>query len=204
MGSHQPNELFRARREAVLSPSGSGEPMSCAELARAVNEYLAPGRRSGPFDTNTFAQYEHGTTHWPRADRREALRAVLGADTDADLGFCNSWQPHGRHDPENTTRREATPVAARSPLDEVERLAVVVPMPVAFQGGAPVMRHAVGNNLIVTISAAPQADEAPCPREVWAGHTNPAAAVPGAEPDNSAVTIRVEILNRTISESSES
>lgn len=204
MGSHQPNELFRARRVALPSPSGSGEPMSCAELARAVNAYLAPRRGWAALDGDTIATYERGTIHWPRAARREALRAVLGAGTDADLGFYNSWRARGRHDPENMTRQEATPVAARPPQDDVESLAVVVPMPGVLQGDAPVMGPAVGNNLIVSISAAPQADGAPCPREVRAGPANPAAAVAGAEPDSSAVTIRGEILIRNMSDSSES
>jgi hypothetical protein len=204
MDNDQPNELLRTRREALPSPSGSGEPTSGAELAHDANEYLAPRRAWAALDGDTIATYERGTIHRPRAARREALRAVLGAGTDADLGFYNSWQTRGRHDPENTTMREATPDAARSPQDDLERLAIVVPMPGASQRDVPVTRQAVGNNPIVTISAAPQADEAPYPQEVWAGRTSPAAAVGGAEPDSSAVTIRGEIPIRDIRESSES
>ncbi|MFJ3405437.1 hypothetical protein [Promicromonospora sp. NPDC090134] len=82
------NDHLRRRREATLSPSGSGTPMTRAELARAVNEYVwrTTGRQSG-LDVDTLARYERGLIRWPNADYRAGLRAVLGVARDAELGF---------------------------------------------------------------------------------------------------------------------
>ncbi|MFJ3405439.1 hypothetical protein [Promicromonospora sp. NPDC090134] len=82
------NDHLRRRREATLSPSGSGAPMTRAELAEAVNGYLwrTTGRQSG-LDVDTIARYERGSTRWPNTAYRDGLRAVLGVEGDADLGF---------------------------------------------------------------------------------------------------------------------
>lgn len=89
------NELLRRRREAVLSPSGSGRGLSRAELADAVNDYVwntTGGRIS--LNADTISRYERGMISWPRADYRDGLRAVLGVRTDAELGFRAT--PRGR------------------------------------------------------------------------------------------------------------
>lgn len=82
------NDHLRRRREATLSPTGSGAPMTRAELAQAVNEYVwrTTGRQSG-LDVDTLARYERGLIRWPNADYRAGLRAVLGVGRDAELGF---------------------------------------------------------------------------------------------------------------------
>ena len=83
-GNHQ----LRARREATSSPTRPGMPMSRAELADAVNAHVweTTGRRSG-LDAETIGRYERGAIHWPGADYRAGLRAVLGVNDDSDLGF---------------------------------------------------------------------------------------------------------------------
>jgi hypothetical protein len=85
------NEIFRRRREALTSRWDPGAAMSHSELAEVANEYLARTGRDNFLDAATINRYERGQIHYPRADRREALRAVMGAATDADLGFYNSW-----------------------------------------------------------------------------------------------------------------
>jgi hypothetical protein len=62
--------------------------MSRDELAQAVNDYLwkETGKRCY-LDAHTVARYERGDVRWPGASYRSGLRAVLGAATDADLGF---------------------------------------------------------------------------------------------------------------------
>ncbi|MFI8528279.1 hypothetical protein ACIGB8_27730 [Promicromonospora sukumoe] len=82
------NDHLRRRRESTLSPSGSGAPMTRAELAEAVNDYVwrTTGRQSG-LDVDTLARYERGLIRWPNADYRAGLRAVLGVGRDAELGF---------------------------------------------------------------------------------------------------------------------
>ena len=84
----QPNELLRKARLCVPSPSGSGRPMSRQELADAVNGYLFRTiGRVFEMDDNHVGKLERGEHRWPGAHYREALRAVLKMDTDADLGF---------------------------------------------------------------------------------------------------------------------
>ncbi|MFD2794469.1 MULTISPECIES: hypothetical protein [Promicromonospora] len=82
------NEHLRRRREATPSPSGSGLPMTRAELAAAVNEYIwsTTGERRH-LDVDTLARYERGRSRWPGSVYRAGLRAVLGVESDADLGF---------------------------------------------------------------------------------------------------------------------
>lgn len=89
------NEKLRRLREATPSPSGNGLPMTRAEAAEAVNEYVwnTTGKRCG-LDADMLARYERGKIRWPGAMYRNGLRAVLGAETDADLGFQPT--PRGR------------------------------------------------------------------------------------------------------------
>jgi hypothetical protein len=83
-----PNELLRAARLALRSPSGSGRPLSRQELADAVNAYLHEhvGRRFA-IAGHYIGNLERGQTRWPSAHYRTALRAVLDKATDAELGF---------------------------------------------------------------------------------------------------------------------
>lgn len=70
------------------SPSGSGEPMTRLELAEAVNRHIwsATGTKT-TIDAETIGRYERGQIQWPGEAYRLGLRAVLGAGTDAELGF---------------------------------------------------------------------------------------------------------------------
>ncbi|MEV6493148.1 hypothetical protein AB0M20_31680, partial [Actinoplanes sp. NPDC051633] len=62
--------------------------MSRQELADAVNAYLWDRFRStATVDATYIGHLEQGRYRWPSAQRREALRDVLGANTDAQLGF---------------------------------------------------------------------------------------------------------------------
>lgn len=82
------NVRLRTARESMPSPLVADEPMSRAELADAVNAQL--WRTTGQHhcvDAHTIARYERGAVRWPGAAYRSALRAVLGAASDAELGF---------------------------------------------------------------------------------------------------------------------
>jgi transcriptional regulator with XRE-family HTH domain len=62
--------------------------MSWHELAEAVNACLYAMTGCGSiWDARYIARLERGETRWPGAAYRRALRAVLGAATDAELGF---------------------------------------------------------------------------------------------------------------------
>jgi hypothetical protein len=83
-----PNELLRTARERTRSREVPGECMSRREVAQAVNGYLY--RTTGrvyDFDAHHLAKLERGVHRWPMAPYRAALRWVLGAATDAELGF---------------------------------------------------------------------------------------------------------------------
>lgn len=71
-----------------MSSSGSGLPLTRAELATAVNQYVwkTTGKHCH-LDADTLARYERGQIRWPGAMYRDGLRAVLGVEADADLGF---------------------------------------------------------------------------------------------------------------------
>ncbi|MBA0124295.1 XRE family transcriptional regulator [Haloechinothrix sp. YIM 98757] len=78
--------------------------MGRAELAEAVNRYIwqTTGKRH-QLDAHTIARYERGAVRWPSAAYRWGLRAVLDADSDADLGFY----PTRRGNSQSPTRSDA-------------------------------------------------------------------------------------------------
>ena len=90
------NDRLRQARLGRSSPSGSGRAMSRQELAEAVNAFLL-AETGGVYcmSASHLGKLELGDHHWPREYYRRALRAVLGARCDADLGFyiSRSTQP---------------------------------------------------------------------------------------------------------------
>lgn len=112
-----PNERLRTARLRRLSPSGSGRPMSRQDLADLVNAQLAAqGVKHAPLDAGYVGKLERGTHRWPQRAYRDAFREVLGAVSDADLGFY--------------VRRQATAVSQPCPLMD-ERTVESQPVPVA-------------------------------------------------------------------------
>ncbi|MFI6497202.1 hypothetical protein [Nonomuraea typhae] len=82
------NEALKAARESLASPTAPGQPMSRQEVADLVNAWIYEkyGRESC-LTANYVGKLERGAVSWPQADYREALRAILGAKADYDLGF---------------------------------------------------------------------------------------------------------------------
>lgn len=131
-----PNVKLRSARERAASRAAPGEPMSRSELAEAVNRFLwkFTGRRY-QLDAHTIARYERGDVRWPGAQYRSGLRNVLGADSDADLGFHptrrgGAYQSTG----EETTSGVALNAANVSevgvaPIDFLESVTVDTPVP---------------------------------------------------------------------------
>ncbi len=90
-----PNKRLRAARERVPSRTAPGESASRQEIAEAVNAFLwrETGRRY-EFDAHHLAKLERGVIGWPTAPYRSALRAVLRASSDGELGFCAPRRAH--------------------------------------------------------------------------------------------------------------
>lgn len=82
------NDRLRALRTATPSPTRPGASMSRAELAEAVNTHVweTSGQRVC-LDAEAVGRYERGVIQWPGGLYRSALRAVLGARDDKELGF---------------------------------------------------------------------------------------------------------------------
>lgn len=94
------NVLLRSARRRTESPSNPGSCMSRAELADrvAAHVYERHGDVLAP-DKSWVGKLERGEITWPRASAREALRAILGASSDADLGFADRRRPLVHDDP---------------------------------------------------------------------------------------------------------
>lgn len=127
----QPNGLLRDARLDMQSRALPNEPMSRRELAEAVNAWLweTTGKRFD-LDAHAIARYERGAVRWPGAHYRAGLRHVLGAATDAELGFRQS---------QSTTPRRSVAASAIdfsaeidlgvSPAEFVGRLTIETPTP---------------------------------------------------------------------------
>jgi len=85
---HAPNRLLRQARLCIASPANPERPMSQRELAEAVNAHFQRiTGRDVALDRHDISRWERGARRWPNADYRAGLRAVLGVETDAELGF---------------------------------------------------------------------------------------------------------------------
>ena len=102
--NREPKHPLQAAREARPSPTGvPGLRMSRQELAEAANAYLwQVHRHRENMAEHDIGRYERGEVRWPRHSRRLALRGVLGAGTDIELGFY----PH-RHTTDQPPPRPA-------------------------------------------------------------------------------------------------
>lgn len=106
--------------------------MSRQELAEAVAAKLFE-LTAMHLDLNRryIGGLERGTTRWPQAPRRRALRAVLGAGSDTELGFYNPrMSPQDAQflaamDPEPT---DCVPLSVAASAGSRQPLAVVVPL----------------------------------------------------------------------------
>ncbi|MGH2952325.1 MAG: hypothetical protein ACRDKX_09805, partial [Solirubrobacterales bacterium] len=120
--SVEPNLKFRAARESTPSPTTPGYSMSRAELAEAVNEHLwrTTKKHYASLDARGIGRYERGEIQWPTAVYRTAFRAVLGASTDADLGFDHPRRAG------STSRSPISPASGPDPVTETAGRAATV------------------------------------------------------------------------------
>jgi hypothetical protein len=135
----EPNDHLRRARERFESPNASGEPLSRQELAELVNAWVYDNTdppRVIATDQNYVGQLERGRIRWPQdPDRRAGFRAVLGASTDAKLGFRRprrSRSTLSEVDRQQFIRSAAGTTAATvgGPLEFADLIASTQPTPV--------------------------------------------------------------------------
>ena len=135
----EPNDHLRRARERFESPNASGEPLSRQELAELVNAWVYDNTdppRVIATDQNYVGQLERGRIRWPQdPDRRAGFRAVLGASTDAKLGFRRprrSKSTLSEVDRQQFIRSAAGTTAATvgGPLEFADLIASTQPTPV--------------------------------------------------------------------------
>ncbi|MGC4885707.1 hypothetical protein [Micromonospora sp. DT227] len=95
-----PNTLLAEARQRLNSPQRPGQHLSRAELADAINaslDNLYPDRSltAHYVDHRWVGKLERGEHRWPSRERRTAIRQVLGAATDADLGLYSPRRTEG-------------------------------------------------------------------------------------------------------------
>ncbi|GAA0490635.1 hypothetical protein Ade02nite_23700 [Paractinoplanes deccanensis] len=165
----KPNDLLRVARLRVLSPAGSGRPLSRAELAELVSAWVY--EQTGlidPFDASDVAKLERGEVRWPRKVRRRALRHVLGASNDARIGLLSPYV--------NRSSDEAFMAKhGLTPPDPGSRELVSVPATVVTTKSVPTGQGPVGSP---TVSCTVEGTESGGVRIV----VNLEPGVPGAEP----------------------
>ncbi|MEV6526577.1 hypothetical protein AB0M43_32060 [Longispora sp. NPDC051575] len=84
----EPNDELRQARRRLTSDRHRSGSLSRAELADRVNAFLhAETGRRFEIDANYIGKLERGVIRWPARHYRTALRHVLGAADDRDLGF---------------------------------------------------------------------------------------------------------------------
>lgn len=85
------NEQLRYAREHTPSRRTPGACLGRQELAELVNEWVYTHRRqTTSLDKNYIGKLEKGRIRWPDEAYRAALRAVLGAASDVQLGFYDT------------------------------------------------------------------------------------------------------------------
>jgi transcriptional regulator with XRE-family HTH domain len=85
------NEKLREARKRTESLAQPDLCLSRQELAELVNTWIWDHRNKVMgASANYIGQLERGKIHWPGKLYREALRAILGVSTDAELGFVST------------------------------------------------------------------------------------------------------------------
>jgi hypothetical protein len=85
------NDQLRAARQRTASLTSPDMGLSRQELAELVNTWAWNHHgKMLEHSANWVGQLERGKIRWPGKVSREALRAILGASTDAALGFVNA------------------------------------------------------------------------------------------------------------------
>jgi hypothetical protein len=127
-----PNELLRQARERLPSRQVPGESLSRQEVAELVNQWIYERHeKTVELDANYIGKLERGLIHWPQALYREALRAVLRVENDAQLGFSGRRRRSPGAPAADVERRQALTLAGTvATLPWLDLFAPIEPTPV--------------------------------------------------------------------------
>jgi hypothetical protein len=151
------NTLLRGARLAASSPRCASWPMSRVELAAEVRRRVL--ERTGlhvSVDKQLVGKWERGAVRCPTQVVRDALREILGVESDADLGFASP----GGGGPKRSKRAASSAAGPAQPVVA----SVAVPLKAAaFEGDAVAQVRVTvtageGGALRVVIEASPGAD----------------------------------------------
>ncbi|WP_239310322.1 hypothetical protein [Frankia sp. Cj3] len=82
--------------------------MSRQELAERINHWIYNHDQTiTEIDGNYLGKLERGIIRWPQHRYRQALRAILRANTDQDLGFHRPTRRHKVDNRETVTLRDS-------------------------------------------------------------------------------------------------
>jgi hypothetical protein len=94
------NDQFRQARERMPSRRMPGEALARQEVAELVNQWIFQYHaKVVELDANYVGKLERGLIRWPQRLYRDAFRAVLRVDSDAQLGFYGRRQRSTTIDP---------------------------------------------------------------------------------------------------------
>lgn len=131
-----PNTLLSEARERLPSPRRPEQPMSRAELADLINSALSqlyPERDLSAHyvDRRWVGKLERGEHRWPSPERRAALRHVLSAAADGDLGLYiprrTTWST-AVPDPQSAASQDGIDDAAASAFLGDGSVTVITPL----------------------------------------------------------------------------
>ncbi|MGH3854813.1 MAG: XRE family transcriptional regulator [Pseudonocardiaceae bacterium] len=126
------NERFRAARERTASPDHPDEGLSRRELAELANAWIWEHHKTmTSLDSNHVGKIERGLVRWPSKLCREAFRAILGAPTDAALGFINPRRAVVKRD--NVKRQQFVSATTRLGVGTL----VLGPLATLLEGSEP-------------------------------------------------------------------
>ncbi|MGH3831012.1 MAG: XRE family transcriptional regulator [Pseudonocardiaceae bacterium] len=144
------NDRFRAARERTASLDHPDEGLSRRALAELANAWIWEHHKTvTSLDANHVGKIERGLVRWPSKLCRDAFRAILGAPTDAALGFINPRRAVVKRD--NVKRQQFVSATTRLGMGTL----VLGPLATLLDGSEPTpIPRRVGASDIEQIRAA--------------------------------------------------
>jgi transcriptional regulator with XRE-family HTH domain len=104
----------------VLRRLRLGREWTQGEVAKRVNDRIrASAGRDSAIDANVISRLERGVITWPEREVRDALRAVFGVTTNAELGLFSKRTRRDREEVSESKRRDVLGISLAAILPDV-------------------------------------------------------------------------------------